>query len=102
MKRYKFQALVTPLHPVGGAPAVQLTGPAYRMVLRARHVRTGVAQLFSALISPAADQVPGDGVVLTVTVLGDDAGDYFGPGQPFSLWRGADVGHGVVSRRVFV
>jgi hypothetical protein len=37
-----------------------------------------------------------------VTVPGDDAGDYLAAGEGFALWRGGDVGQGVVTRRVFV
>jgi hypothetical protein len=49
------------------------------------------------------DTVPGDShVVLVVTVIGDDAGDYFGAGEDFALWRGHDIGRGVVTRRLFV
>jgi hypothetical protein len=39
---------------------------------------------------------------VVVTAIGDDAGDYLDVGNDFAIWRGHDVGHGVVTRRVFV
>jgi hypothetical protein len=45
---------------------------------------------------------PGNSHIVTLTVLGDDAGDYLDPGEGFVLWRGHDVGHGVVTHRIFV
>jgi len=39
--------------------------------------------------------------VLVITVVGDDAGDYLGAGEDFTLWRGHDIGRGVVTRRIF-
>ena len=44
---------------------------------------------------------PGDRAVVTITLSADGAGACFRPGQSFTLWAGADVGHGVISRRVF-
>jgi hypothetical protein len=41
-------------------------------------------------------------VVLTVTVLGDGAAECLAAGSDFTLWRGSDIGRGVVTRRVFV
>ena len=35
-----------------------------------------------------------------MTVLGDDACDYLEAGDIFALWRGHDIGHGVISRRL--
>jgi hypothetical protein len=39
---------------------------------------------------------------VTLTVLGDDPGDYLDPGEGFVLWRGHDVGRGVVTHRIFL
>lgn len=44
---------------------------------------------------------PGDRHIVTVTVTDDEAPVFFRPGQRFTLWSGADVGHGTISRRVF-
>ncbi|MGI8448520.1 MAG: hypothetical protein ACR2MP_15335 [Streptosporangiaceae bacterium] len=39
--------------------------------------------------------------MLVITVAGDDAGDYPATGEDFALWRGHDIGRGVVTRRIF-
>jgi hypothetical protein len=44
---------------------------------------------------------PGDHAVVTITVTDDEAAAYFGVGQRFTLWNGEDVGHGVISRKVY-
>jgi hypothetical protein len=103
MKRYKCQALVIPVSQADGARAAVLTGSSCRIVLRAHHPGETDSRLFSALISDGGDSPPGGRhLFLTVTVVGDDAAEYLSPGSDFTLWRGADVGHGVVTRRVFV
>ncbi|MGH3411215.1 MAG: hypothetical protein ACRDRJ_53250 [Streptosporangiaceae bacterium] len=52
-----------------------------------------------------ADEQPlqrGDnGVVVTMEVADDEACAFLAPGRRFALWNGADIGHGVISRRVF-
>lgn len=103
MKRYKYQALVSlPPRDIAGLEALS-AGSACRMVIHGRHPETGASRFFSALITPRADPVPGDShIVLVITVVDDEAGDYLGAGEEFALWRGHDIGHGVVTRRVFV
>lgn len=103
MKRYKYQALVNlPPQEVAGLAALS-PGSACRMVIRGRHHETGASRFFNALVTTSADTVPGDShTVLVVTVVGDEAGDYLGAGMDFALWRGHDIGHGVVTRRLFV
>jgi hypothetical protein len=44
---------------------------------------------------------PGDRAEVTITMIDDEAPAFFGAGQRFSLWDGADIGHGTVSRQVF-
>lgn len=44
----------------------------------------------------------GESAVVTLTLAGGEADSYLRPGQHFTLWSGGDIGHGVVSRRVFV
>jgi hypothetical protein len=44
---------------------------------------------------------PGDRHVVTVTLTDDEARMFFGPGRRFTLWSGAEVGHGTISRQVF-
>ncbi len=103
MKRYKYQALVNlPPQEVAGLAALS-PGSACRMVIRGRHHETGASRFFNALLTPRADTIPGDShIVLAITVVGDDAGDYLGAGEDFALWRGHDIGRGVVTRRMFV
>jgi hypothetical protein len=104
MKRYKYQALVT-LEPQQDTDTqAALSGTACRMVVRAEHPGTHRHKIFSALVSSSDGSTlrPGDHAVLTMRVLGDDAGEYLNPGDHFALWRGHDIGHGVVSRRLFI
>ncbi|HEY2575790.1 MAG TPA: hypothetical protein VGI74_05735 [Streptosporangiaceae bacterium] len=106
MKRYKYQATVT-LAPRPAGNDTALPGPACRMVVRASHRETHANQLFSALVSssdtPAyAAAATASQVVVTLVVLGDTAADYLAPGEEFDLLRGRNVGHGVITRRIFV
>lgn len=102
VKRYKYQALVT-LLPQDGHET-QLPGPAQRMVVRAHHPEIDDSKMFSALVSADADTLrAGDPhVSVTMTVLGDDAGEYLSPCADFVLLRGHDVARGVIIRRIFV
>jgi hypothetical protein len=103
MKRYKYQALVTLLGRDGNGHPAPLPGPTSRMVVRTEDQQTHATRLFSALVSASGEPVHGDShVIVLVTVLGDDAGDYLAAGKDFTLWRGHDIGRGVVTRRVFV
>jgi tellurite resistance protein TehA-like permease len=106
MRRYKYQALVRLAPHDGGSPEGTLRGPACRMVVRARHHDTGGCKLFSALITSgdieSAFRLKDEEAILRLEVLGEDVCDYLAPGQQFDLWRGGDVGHGVVCRRLFV
>jgi hypothetical protein len=105
MRRYKYQALVRLAPHDGGSLEATLHGT-HRMVVRARHHDTGGSKLFSALITPGdidGTFRPGDEeAVLRLEVLGEDVCDYLAPGEQFDLWRGGNVGHGVVCRRLFV
>jgi hypothetical protein len=104
IKPYKFQAAVTLLPPPGTSVSALLPEPVCRLVVRAAQPGSDASRLFSALVSPGQDTVPGDEwhVVLTVTVLGDGAAECLAAGSDFTLWRGGDIGRGVVTRRVFV
>jgi hypothetical protein len=103
MKRYKFQALVTP-NPDEGSRA-KLGSGSHRVVLRAESSETHRTQVFSALVDgddggpfrPGKPQV-----VVTLRVIGDDVSDYLAIGSHFSLWLGGDIGQGVVTRRLHV
>ena len=104
LKPYKFQAVVTLLPPPGTPAPALLPQPVCRLVVRAAQPGSDARRLFSALVSAGQDTVPGDErhVVLTVTVLGDGAAECLGAGSDFTLWRGTDIGRGVVTRRIFV
>lgn len=103
MKRYKFQAVVT-LDPPAARAAVA-PGHIRRMVVRAQHHGSQDSQLFSALVTEAGENLPwrdDDHVVLNIALAGENPGEYFDVGDHFALWLGGDVGHGVVTRRLFV
>ncbi|HEU5420018.1 MAG TPA: hypothetical protein VFV41_20170 [Streptosporangiaceae bacterium] len=104
VKLVKFRALLT-LDPAG--PQDQPTQyPSGTHSLMVRFPGTSVARhwpCFAAAIY-RVDEQPlrrGDaGVVVTVELAGDDACAGLRAGQPFTVWNGADIGHGVISRRV--
>lgn len=102
-KRYKIQAMITLLPPAGAAEPA-LTGPTCRAVIRAQHHETRARKFFTALVDIRDDYGVADAshLVVTAVVLGDDAADYLAVGDEFALWRGSDIGQGVVTRRVFV
>ncbi|MBV9206265.1 MAG: hypothetical protein JO037_12910 [Actinobacteria bacterium] len=105
MKRYKFQALVTP-HPGSDEFArAKLSRGSHRMVLRARNSETRHTEVFSALVDNDGDGPPRPGssqIMVTLRVIGDDIPDYLHIGSHFSLWSGEDVGEGVVTRRLLI
>jgi hypothetical protein len=105
MKRYKFQALVTPSASEDDEAREKLSFGSHRMVLRAENTETKRSQVFAALVD-AADEGPfrpgKPEVVVTLRVIGDDVADYLNIGSHFSLWLGSDVGRGVVTRRLFI
>jgi hypothetical protein len=106
MKRYKYCALVKlePAEPGqrGGPPLPEAGG---RVVVRAHHHETHRSKMFSALVTTTHGeqlQAADHSIQLTMTVLGDDACDYLEAGDTFALWRGHDIGQGVISRRLFL
>lgn len=104
MKRYKFQALVTMGEDGDGGPHVALGSAPHRIVLRGRNDETGHSQIFGALVScedEAPFRPPGHQVLVTLRLAGDDVTDYLHSGGQVDLWLGGDVGHGVITRRLF-
>jgi hypothetical protein len=101
-RQYKYRALVRldPDAATDGAPL--LPEPEGRVVVRAQHHDTHVSKMFSALVSGAGEQVVtrDHSVELTVTVRGEDVDEYLEAGDKFALWRGHDIGQGVISRRL--
>jgi hypothetical protein len=76
-----------------------------RLLVRARHRDTQRSKFFSTMVtgSDGSTLCPGSGhLLVSMLLVGDDAADYLGPGDRFVLWRGTDVGDGVVSRRLFI
>ena len=117
MQRYKFQGLLTVDPPPrngaqggpGGTPAPRPaflpTGVLQRMVVSGEHRETHARRIFSALVATSPDGAAvqdGSHVIVTISLFCDDPGDYFRAGDDFALWQGHDVGHGVVTRRLFV
>lgn len=104
MKRYKFQALVTMGEDGDGGSGTVLGSASRRMVLRSRNSETGHNQIFTALVS-CEDEAPfrphGHQMLVTLRLAGDDVTDYLASGKHFDLWLGSDVGHGIVTRRLF-
>jgi hypothetical protein len=103
MKRYKYQALVTPYQ--GGDAQETLSSGSHRMVLRAQDPETHRTQVFRALVDSDEEAPfrPGKPeIMVTVRVIGDDVPDYFDIGSHFSLWLGSDVGQGIVTRRLHI
>jgi hypothetical protein len=102
MKRFKYRALVK-LEPASGGSA-ELPAAGGRVVVRAHHHDTQRDKIFGALVNAAHGEPLRSvdrSIQLTLTVAGDDAEDYLEPGDSFVLWRGHDIGHGVISRRLF-
>jgi hypothetical protein len=100
MRRFKYQALIIPKPPEGGHAA--LPGPPCRMVVRARHHESGHSRLFPALVSSSEETQPGNEILASLVVAGDDAPDWLAPGDAFTLWREGPAGNGVITRRLFV
>jgi hypothetical protein len=74
-----------------------------RIVLKAHHHETQRDKFFSALVNGTASEpswASDHSIQLTITVYGDDVIDYLEPGDAFVLWRGHDIGRGVISRRL--
>jgi hypothetical protein len=110
MRRLRFRAIITlasaqacpgtPLHPAVSG----YLNHTHALMVRARKPHPpGHSRAFPAEICWDGEQPlhPGDRAVVTITVTDDEAAEFFGAGQRFTLWSGGDVGRGVVSRRVF-
>jgi tellurite resistance protein TehA-like permease len=106
-RRYTFQAVVTVPAMADGA-AASLLGPDWHGVIRAGTGAGRSGGLFSALVSSWEQHdgdPPGTGhsrAIATIVAFGPEPGDCLPAGEPFVLWRGQEVGHGVVTRRIFV
>ena len=96
-------AVRTALEPLDLGRTVR-PGQTRRIVVRGEHHETHGSQVFSALVTPGEDlpRPEDDHVIMTVTLSCRDPREYFEIGDHFALWLGGDVGHGVVTRRLFV
>lgn len=102
MRRFKYQALITP-KPSPESNHAALPGPPCRMVVRARHHDSGESRLFPALVSTSEESRPGSSEILaSLVVTGDNAPDWLAPGDAFTLWREGPAGNGIITRRLFV
>jgi hypothetical protein len=116
VQRYKFQGLLTvdppprdwPPGGPGGRPASRPaflpTGVLQRMVVSGEHPETHATRIFSALVATSADGPAvqdSTHVIVTISLFGDGLAGFFRAGSDFALWQGRDVGHGVVTRRLF-
>ena len=101
-RQYKYRALVRLDPDAAGDGGPLLPEPEGRIVVRARHHDTHTSKMFSALVSRADEPVlAGDrSIELTVTVQGEGVDEYLEAGDRFALWRGHDIGQGVISRRL--
>jgi len=109
VRRARFRAIIT-LDPAG-PPASVLHPPAQQYLNHTRSlvVRTYPRQgdrctrYFPAEICWDTEQPlhPGDHAIVTITVTDDQADAHLGAGQQFALWSGGDVGHGILTRKVY-
>ena len=102
MKQYKYSALTKLVSASEASGERPLPATGGRVVVRARHHQTGRSKMFSALIGAPPDQPlkPDHSMQLTLTVVGDDVLEYLDAGDSFTLWRGREIGQGVISRRL--
>ena len=105
MRQYKYRAVVS----LDGAPFSTRSrgypsGTHAVMIRCSNPAAPAGHRYFPAAIYRPDDQplAPGEaGVVVTIEVADDEASAFLGPGQRVTLWNGHEIGHGVISRRVF-
>jgi hypothetical protein len=105
MKRYKFQALVTLAPARDRGSAAMQPGKLRRMVVRGQHHDTGGSRFFNALVSKSYETPrwpENDQMIVTVVLVADDPRGYFDVGDRFALWKGSELGSGVVTRPLVV
>ena len=113
LTQIRFRALIA-LDPAGTRPALASRPPrsvaqrylnhTHALMVQALRLRSpGGTRIFPAEICWDDEQplYPGDHAEVTITVTDDDAPEFLGAGQRFTLWSGDNVGHGTISRRVF-
>jgi hypothetical protein len=109
VRQARFRALITlyslePRPEALHAAVPQFHNHTHALMVRARPLRqAGSTRYFPSEISWDGEQPlrRGDSCVVTVTVTDDEAGEYLGAGQRFTLWSGGEVGYGTISRKVY-
>jgi hypothetical protein len=102
MRSLKFRALVTTNPPNDEDSADHLP---CSLVVRGHQHEPERVKGFNAMVFTDDDEPlrPGDTLhTVTMTVTDEDAARFLRPGERFELWTRHQVGHGVISRRVFV
>lgn len=90
-----------------GNPAAPAPGPDWHGIIRARADRDGSTPgLFGAHVAGwdlhASHRAGHAEALATIIAFGSRPADCLPVGGSFALWRGRDVAHGVVTRRIFV
>jgi hypothetical protein len=105
VRLYKFRALITLDSAGTDRGARQYPSGTHSVMVRCgRRDEPAIQKIFPAAIYRADGEplAPGDsGVVVTIEIADDEACAFLGPGQHVTLWNGSDIGHGVITRRVF-
>jgi hypothetical protein len=106
MQRYTFEALVTIPMP-DGSPSALVPGPDWHGVIRARTEEdSGSPGLYSALVDNWDQHDSGRAgaarALARIVAFGPQPAERLPVGGTFVLWRGRDVAHGVVTRRIFL
>lgn len=113
LRQMRFRALITldpaatrsaPLARPPRASAQRYLNHTHALMVQALRLHgPGGTRIFPAEICWDDEQplCPGDHAEVTITVVDDEAPDFLGAGQRFTLWSGKNVGHGTITRRVF-
>jgi hypothetical protein len=104
MSRYLFRAVVTLNRAAHDDYGREYPSGTHEVMVHAvRLGEPGRDRYFGAVIERADDQSlhSGDYAVVTIRLADGRAAGFFAPGQHFTLWNGAEIGTGVVSREVF-
>ena len=104
MKQFRFRALVTLDALTPDRTASQYPSGTHALMVHIRRsARVGGDMFFPAVVTEDDDKPlrPGMHTVVTITLTSDRTAAPLGAGQHFALWRGDDIGHGIVSRQVF-
>lgn len=105
MKVFRFRALVSLDEAAPGEQARQYPAGTRALMVHCRRIGCPAQNRCLPTAMYRVDEEPlrrGDaGVVVTMEVADDEACAFLAPGRHFDLWNGTDIGHGVISRRVF-